>query len=166
MIGEANFLPFEEDISTFLAPGINFIDVYSENGGSSGCEVSVALVRYGGNQNPARNTIHIENGEGKTPALIANLSNEEFFYAGGPASPAKSDGAPLTIAPYGTPRREHLHRLCGRIRIRLDVSKAQYERLQTRASFERWAQQRRKKTVCSYQNDNLSGCRVRKFEKV
>jgi hypothetical protein len=118
-VSERNPLPFKQSILPFIVDGRNYIDIAIANAGTAACQATVGLL-VGTMSGTQGYEIGISPKDEPVPDLSGGLNKNEMIGAGGTSDVSNR---PPQISPYGTFRRNHIFRVCHRIRIEVTIDK-------------------------------------------
>jgi hypothetical protein len=176
-IRDPHSLPHDLDVTPLLVAGDNLIDIHSGYSSGSRCKLSISLKQISDGTTKV-NVLRVEDSdELPLPPGRVELKPEEVF--GGSqtlSSASQPDGAQTSFHPrfgaqleprshrtfhprYGTQLEPRLRRICERIRVVLDMTQQQHDKIAATVDFAAWALERRKSARCAYE-PNLEGCLV------
>lgn len=148
-------LPLHLDVTNFLIPADNFLDIISGNSGVGSCRVSVSISISDVSGAKKNFDILILDAEGQRIDLRADAQPQETFYS--VDRPPGSISEPTMHPVYRTLEADPSYRLCQRVRMVMPITKDQLS-WRSQQAWVQWAQDRRRREDCEVRNGTESDC--------
>jgi hypothetical protein len=148
-------LPVHLDVTNFLMPGTNFLDIISGNTGVGSCRVGIRTAISDGSGTTNDVQTSILDAEGNSLDVRADAKAQEAFFSAYRAAGASLEPTEHPI--YRTLESNPSYRLCQRIRMLVHISAAQLS-WRTEDAWARWARARWQHNDCEVRNVTNGVC--------
>jgi hypothetical protein len=146
-----NDLPHEVLLNHYLSHGDNYIDIISENSGTGGCQLELAIV-IATERKRHNHAIAISPLRGTPPHASGPMLEEETMYSGGPVAGGN------IIEPYKISKFDRRNAVCQRVRLKLRLNEAQAEALSSYKDFSSYFENLHRSYLCHTIGSPMQGC--------